>query len=505
MQQAPNGSNVARIGIVILGLIASLSGHIRAEATPECVGTPVGPGDNLQAAVTNAAAGETLCISGSHRVTQVLQPKDGMTLEGTGDAVIDGSSILATYFKRNNRFVFPNQTRNSSLQKGRACENYPRNCYFDGVFLDGVALFHVPMTKLGPGRYHFNYKANEIVLADNPLGRTVELTQAHDIIRSTASGVTLKDLTVENAAGRGIMAEGPGWKILNVESRWNHAVGINTNGDDFLIQGGHYHHNGQYGFTGSGDRGVIEGVESDHNDHLRFGTSLTNSAACWDAGESKWVYTVDMIVRDNFVHDGFCNGLWFDVNNINATAENNTIVNNRGIGLIQEISYGGVLRFNKLSGNGFYNIEVASSSNIEVYGNEISGGNAIYLLQQTTNGVPRSGSCPSWDPYPCQHLTENVSIHDNITSCPTEICAGVNSRGISEFFTRNSISGNTYNVSTVETSRWRIDKGGVSLQTWQEKGFDMDSVFVPSVLPSPSPSSIPDSPSPSSIPETSSS
>jgi Right handed beta helix region len=439
-----------------------------------CSGIQVGPLDDVRQAVADASEGATICISGHHRVATPLVPKANMTLEGVGGAVLDGSRVLTDHFLRNGRYVFPNQTRNSGKQSGKQCQNYPRNCYADGVFFDGVALLHVPLDKLASGRYFFDYQKNEVILADNPAGHTVELTEAGNLLAGTASGVTVKDLVVENAASKGIAALGEGWRVLNVESRWNHTTGIVATGKGFVVQGGHYHHNGQYGLSGSGDNGLVEGVESDHNDHLRFGTSLNSGSACWNAGESKWYGTLNLVVRNNYVHDGYCNGFWLDVNNRNALVEDNRFESNAGYNLISEIGYGGTIRNNSFVTRGkSYSLLIASSSDIEVYGNQITG-RGIYLLQQGGKGSARTETCPSWDPSPCVHLATGNYIHDNDLACPLDVCHAAQSNGVAGFWENNHIDFNHYSVESLAGARWRIENRNVTMDEWRAKGFDIN-------------------------------
>jgi Right handed beta helix region len=485
LYRAEQTCSVIVAGLALM-LILVLPGNAAGQVPEGCVGTQVRAEDNLALAVQNGVEGETICISGHHRLQTALVPKQGMTLWGVDGAVLDGAKVLTSHVLRNGRYVFPNQFQNSTKQSGDQCRNYPRNCYNDGVFLDGISLFHVPKTQLKPGRYFFDYTNNQILLADNPAGHTVELTQAKNLIKSDASGVTVRDLIVENAAAWGIVAEGADWRILNVESRWNHTVGVNTPGENFLISGGRYHHNGQYGFNGNGgDSGVIDGVESHHNNYLRFGKNL-GIGGCWAAGEAKWVQTTNLTIRNSYVHDGYCNGFWLDINNQNPIVENNRFERNLGAGLLFEITYGGVITGNTFTDNARFNLEIASSSDIAVYGNTFTGGKDIKLYQQAKGGVPRSSPCPAWDPAPCSHLAVRNTVHTNTVQCGSVTCFMASSQGVDGFYENNSIDFNSYFVDAVGMNQWRLENLDVPVESWRARGYDTNGfVFTPSTSGSP--------------------
>ena len=52
----------------------------------------------------------------------------------------------------------------------------------------------------------------------------------------------------------------------------------------------------------------------------------------WEAGGTKWTHTDGLIVRNNYVHDNYGNGLWTDGSNINIVYEGNVVEDNYGAG-----------------------------------------------------------------------------------------------------------------------------------------------------------------------------
>ncbi len=464
------------VALMLVGALVVLAGQESHRGS--CRGILVASGDDLEAAVRSAPASATLCISGLHRISQPLAPKAGMTLSGDGSAVLDGGILLSDFAARDGRYVFRGQARNPTRQTGRQCTNYPLNCLNEGVYFDGRALIHVPASQLRPGTYATDYANDEVILADDPTGHSVEETNAPVVVRSYAPRVTLTNLVVQHAAKRGIVAGGRGWRIINVESRWNHTDGIRTDGDHYVIDGGHVHDNGQYGFTGKGSWGVIEGVESDHNDQLRFGTSLVNGAACWDAGESKWIRTVGMIVRDNYVHDGYCNGFWFDLDNRNNIVRDNHFEHNAGIGLIQETTQDGLVTGNEFVDSGYYDLELASSSTIEVHHNRFLG-RGVLLVQQARNGAVRTAPCAAGTSARCPRLAARSRVWANSFRC-VSICVAIKTGGIEAFWDNgNEFFDNRYATGVEDPAHWQIDASPQSLQMWRARGFDEESIVTP--------------------------
>ena len=268
-----------------------------------------------------------------------------------------------------------------------------------------------------------------------------------------ASNVTLDSITVrdyENVRqGAAIQPESraSGWVVRNVSALHNSWAGL-LGADGMRILGGHYNDNDQLGIGGNATTGVVlDGLDGDPAtlDGPELARNHTLSAPCeFEGGGMKWdVGTVT--VRNAYVHDNDCQGLWADINAHNALIENNLIEDNFGEGILIEISRDAVIRNNRVYRNGIRakgwywdgGITVASSSNVEVYGNRLSGNyNGITGTQQDRP-----------DSTPPAHLLDNYQVHDNMICAtgdgglPTGVAADngadLATRDIS--FTRNTI------------------------------------------------------------------
>ncbi len=194
--------------------------------------------------------------------------------------------------------------------------------------------------------------------------------------RGTAVRVTIRNLVVEHynspSADYPIKCSSAGyWTVEGNEIRYNAHIGLGA-GPRWVVRNNFIHHNGQMGIFAAGEDILIEGNEIAFNN-----TDGHNSQ--WEAGGTKFVYTIRLTVRNNYVHDNAGPGLWTDINNIHTLYEGNRVIGNHGPGIFHEISYDAVIRNNLVEGNGYgwtawvngAGILVANSPNVEVYGNTV--------------------------------------------------------------------------------------------------------------------------------------
>jgi parallel beta-helix repeat protein len=235
-----------------------------------------------------------------------------------------------------------------------------------------------------------------------------------------ASGVTLNSLTIRDYAsdrqGAAIQPESHagGWLVRNVSAVHNGWAGLLV-ADGMRILGGHYNDNDQLGIGGNAATGIVlDGLDGNPStfDGPELARNHTLHASCdFEGGGMKWDVG-QVTIRNAYIHDNDCKGLWGDINAHNALIEHNLVVNNLAEGIFYEISRDGVIRDNQVHGNGrrsagWYwdgGITVASSSNVEVYGNRLSGNfNGITGTQQDRP-----------DSTPPTHLLDGLHVHDNV-------------------------------------------------------------------------------------------
>ncbi len=372
------------------------------------------------------------------------------------------------------------QTQQGRVYAGRPngkpiCEPlYPRCTYPEDLFFDNLRLRHVAsLSEVGPGRWYFDYAADKIYFADNPTGRTVEATVTPKAFSGPVDNVTIRNLIIEKYAnplqGATIRADsGTGWLIEGNQVRYNHGIGIFT-GTRTTARRNHVHHNGQLGIGGIGSGALIE------NNQVAYTNNPQTIAYGWAAGGTKWYNTRDLVLRRNFVHHNKGPGLWTDIDNIHTLIEHNRVEDNTRNGIFHEISYDAVIRNNTVERNGFdrrwlygAGILIAASSNVEVYGNTVSGNrNGIVGIQQERG-------TGAYGPY----VLENLYVHGNTIIMPSGRSGVGRDVGDDAVFTGrdNRFVDNTYYLGANATPFQWFD-GPQSEAAWQRYGHDVAGKF----------------------------
>ena len=143
-------------------------------------------------------------------------------------------------------------------------------------------------------------------------------------------------------------------------------------------------------------------------------TTPSGSGPTGEAGGTKFLDTIGLVVRNNHVHHNDGSGLWTDIDNIDTVIEHNTVTDNGRSGIHHEISYAAVIRYNTVERNGFAKptwfwgagILVDISRDVEVYGN---------LVRDNANGIT---AVHQSRPTPLgaygERRLENLHVHDNV-------------------------------------------------------------------------------------------
>jgi PKD repeat protein len=447
----------------------------------------VEPGQNIQTIVDVAPEGASILLrSGVHRVARAIVPRSGQTILGETGTVLSGARILSGFTRTGSYWVIAGQTQGGTVIGSAAdgvCSSDQARCgYPEDLFINHVLAKHVAtLAEVGPGRWYFDYATDRIYIGEDPTGRLVETSVVPFAFEGSAPGVTVRAMVIEKFASptheAAVNGRGLGWTIENCEVRWNHFAGIRTV-DDARARSNLVHHNGAFGFIGSG-RGVqVEANEIAYNNTRGYNPS-------WGAGGSKWVYTDGLIVRNNFSHHNSGPGLWTDINNINVLYEGNRVEDNDLSGIFHEIGYAAVIRNNRVSRNGRTRpspgwvdgagILVAGSSNVEVYGNTlVDNWQGIAGLE----GHRGSGIYGEW-------VLQNLHVHDNsVTQTGTTLSGSgrsgiIDTSGTSAFgvLRNNKWVQNTYWLPSTQSNSFIWTGRDVNESGWITFGQDVTGTF----------------------------
>jgi hypothetical protein len=383
---------LAILSLAVL-VVAPLVSPRAAEPTDMVV---IAPGEDIQAIIDAHLPGTSyLLLGGVHR-QQSIEPKDGDSFIGEAGAHLSGAVILGPFAYLDGAWR-ASAPRASAKPTGKCAKNGRGNkteicTYLEDLFVDSVPLRRVASGDyIGSGAWFFDDERGQVVMADDPRGRLVELSLTHRAFFGAARNVIISGLVIEKyaapAQSGAIQGEdGAAWTVRGNEIRLNHGAGIRT-GAAMRIVGNRIHRNGQIGLVGDGDNIQIEDNVVARNNYAGFSTR-------WEAGGAKLVKTTNLVVRGNCVHDNIGTGLWTDIGNIHALYEGNRVFANSSEGIHHEISYDAVIRNNIVFANGHgydswlfgAQILVNTSRDVEVYGNHVEVargyGDGIILLQQ---------------------------------------------------------------------------------------------------------------------------
>ena len=327
------------------------------------------------------------------------------------------------------------------------------------------------------------------------------------------SGVTIEYLTIEKfkpyGDGAAINQEAnTGWTIryntitLNVPGAGVMAGAGNTLKDNCLTL------NGQYGFQSSdvngfsrdsltgGPYGVaVMGNEISYNDTCDFSGLVNNKAIGWhkhnpvparyrnpecgkvtgdgNQGGFKLWRTNGVTIKDNYIHNNWGPGGWADTDNANTTWTGNTITDNEGAGIIEEVSYNFSITGNYIARNDW----------IGGLNNPGFPQPAIYISESgsdtTFGGVPacQEAACAGQKSYPRQSVISDNTLVDNGGSVflwqnsnrycsdgfdgPCTLLAG----GRSGSFTVSACKANLPTAS-VDTTAYAGKRTGTPLEDW---------------------------------------
>ena len=116
-------------------------------------------------------------------------------------------------------------------------------------------------------------------------------------------------------------------------------------------------------------------------------TILDNNEIAWNGPEQKVGLSANVRFRNNFVHHNLRDGIWYDLNNndrrpLAALIQGNRIEDNRGNGIVFEISIGANIANNTFRRNGEDAVLITVSQNAQIHNNllEANFGGIEYFL-----------------------------------------------------------------------------------------------------------------------------
>jgi hypothetical protein len=443
----------------------------------------------------NPAGSAFLLAAGVYRM-QSVTPKDGDSFVGQPGTIMNGARQLTSFVRSDNYWVAAGQTQHGKangkcLPAYSGCE-YPEDLFFNNVPLQRVES----LSLVTPGKWYFDYSAGKVYFVDDPTDKTVEISVTPRAFSGSAASVTIKGLIIEKYANPA--QDGPiscfnatnvclakGWTIEANEIRLNHGAAIRL-ATNQVIKSNYIHHNGQEGLTGSGSNIQVQNNEIAYNNALGFDFA-------WEAGGTKFSNMDNLIVQGNYVHDNKGPGLSLDYQCYKWVIQGNRASNNYVAGILDEISYDGIARYNVIQNDGLYPgkanpsmwwacaIQVLDSLNANIYGN---------TLINNSNGIC-AVSAPRGSGNKGEFLVKNLSVHDNVIVQTSGSAAGAVAQAAKGGYYLDVYSPSWNNQWTTNTYRlsnplgiFYIWKGGsgytdMNPAQWKLSGQDTDGSWIP--------------------------
>jgi parallel beta-helix repeat protein len=374
------------------------------------------PGDDIQAAINaNPADTEFRFAAGTWRHQQFLaQAGNRFIGDPGGGTILSGAMILDQFAQQPEPGYWRQSGLPPPLTDTQPAFDPLRANNLNELFVDDVLQTRVAdWSELGEGKWWFDPEDNSVVLNYDPAGKLVEysVTQNQTWNNGQSAGVTWENITVEKyctSAQQGAH-HGVNWHYKNATFRQMHGTGLMLGADGSAI-GCKILDNGQCGLAGYQSHNArIEGCEIAGNGWVGYNTD-------WDGGGLKCCTTDNFQMVGNHVHHNMDQGLWLDIDCTNCLYEDNLCEDNRGAGIMYEISYGGTrivnnrcLRNGGAGGYGAGGIYVSNSRGVEVAGNHIEvrpGNHGIGGGIAIMNDARGSGAQGTYE-------SRDVDVHDN--------------------------------------------------------------------------------------------
>lgn len=387
---------------------AATAGVDLAGAPPESCAT------TLQAMVDAAAPGSTVRVPACvYRETVTIGKP--LTLEAELGAEIRGSDVWEGWQRSGPYWARTGLPALEAADVPERCRpgSEGRCLRPEQVFLDGRPLFQVAAN---PTSGQFAAARGVVYLADDPTGRTVEVTTRGPWVEGRADDVTIRRFTMRHAANDA--QQGALWS--EGHSRWAVEGNVLSDAHGVVVSfaGGSGHRLLDNEITRAGQLGVaLPGVADTLVRGNRIhGNNTEGFDYEWEAGGLKATRAVGLTLEGNEVFGNDGPGLWCDIDCRDIVVSRNQVHNNAWAGIFFEISDGATIWGNAAWENGWGKPEwgwgagilISASRNADVHGNVVAwNADGIAVVEQHRGG---------------EYIVSGVRVRDNFVAAarPTD-------------------------------------------------------------------------------------
>ncbi len=315
------------------------------------------PLQTIQAAVekarvnnTNSIGTKVLINAGIYRefvnIQSTKKQTDApMTFEAVypGSVTISGSDVLTHGIPDPGNPAVYEYAWNHDFGGCRVPQGWPTT--FAPVVLQTEMVFvnHIPLTQvmsfdqMRKGTFYVNEKENHIHIWPGPYARDMSKALVEAAVRPQTlalagrKNVVLRGLVFQHAANcintsGATVSSSTNVLIDQVQAMWNNWGGLAISySTGITLQNSVASHNGGVGFAGMADRDVLlDFNESDYNNWRGAMGALYD----WGMGGTKFMWTHNATIKNQYSYRNQAQGLWFDTDNKNIVIDNATLSEN---------------------------------------------------------------------------------------------------------------------------------------------------------------------------------
>jgi hypothetical protein len=307
---------------------------------------------------------------------------------------------------------------------------------------------------------------------------------------SGRKNVAVRGLVLEHAAGcfntnSANINSSTNVLVDRVQAVWNNWGGLGVNqSHQVTVQNSIASYNGGVGFAGwRSTYTVHDSNESDYN-NWRGGMGAYYD---WAMGGTKLFSMHRATVNNHRSYRNQAQGLWFDTDNKNIVASNNTLAENIGANLQVEVNEGPIALTGSTLCSGGVGMNLINSENVTVTGNTFYGNGATNKYQAQIYLAGKSGGRALTDWETGQHYNlynKNLSLHNNIfeDAAPGQFLIGTYLSGSDWTTFQTTLSSNnnnwfdpTSNKKFLVANGKLLDLNGWQLNTTEDMGSDWNT------------------------------
>ena len=129
---------------------------------------------------------------------QSLVPLTGDRFIGKSGANLNGSKVLTNWVTTNGYWTSSGNLAKNTPNTIFTCQSPGAACtYPQDLYLNNVPLVHQLALPIVSGQWYFDYQHDLVYRADNPTGKTVELSVIAHAFGGSADNVTVRGLIIE--------------------------------------------------------------------------------------------------------------------------------------------------------------------------------------------------------------------------------------------------------------------------------------------------------------------